>query len=127
MTKQKRTKLSILGLISLSLVIAAATYGFAEASTIPSAGILGVDYGVQSAYQVTRISYTLDVDNPSTFTAVDFDIDQSGVAIMAGVSITEKGQVVWADECEKAGAGWTCTFDESVDVLAADWLHVISD
>jgi len=127
MTKQKRTKLSILGLISLTLVIAAATYGFAEASTIPSAGILGVDYGVQSAYQVTRISYTLDVDNPSTFTAVDFDIDQSGVAIIAGVSITEKGQVVWADECEKAGAGWTCTFDESVDVLAADWLHVISD
>ena len=127
MTKQKRTKLSILGLISLSLVIAAATYGFAEASTIPSAGILGVDYGVKSVFQVSRISYTLDVDNPATFTAVDFDIDQSGVAIMAGVSITEKGQVVWADECEKAGAGWTCTFDESVDVLAADWLHVVSN
>ena len=69
MTKQKRTKLSILSLISLSLVIAAATYGFAEASTIPSAGILGVDYGVKSAYQVTRISYTLDVENPSLFTA----------------------------------------------------------
>jgi len=127
MTKQKRTKLSILGLISLSLVIAAATYGFAEASTIPSAGILGVDYGVKSAFQVSRISYTLDVDNPASFTAVDFDIDQSGVAIMAGVSITEKGQVVWADECEKAGAGWTCTFDQSVDVLAADWLHVVSN
>ena len=127
MTKQKRTKLSILSLISLTLVIAAATYGFAEASTIPSAGILGVNYGVQSAYQVTRISYTLDFDNPSTFTAVDFDIDQSGVAIVAGVSTTEKGQVVWADECEKTGAGWTCTFAESVDVLAADWLHVVSD
>ena len=127
MTKQKRTKQSILGLISLSLVIAAATYGFAEASTIPSAGILGVDYGVKSAFQVSRISYTLDVDNPATFTAVDFDIDQSGVAVMAGVSITEKGQVVWADECEKAGAGWTCTFDESVDVPAADWLHVVSN
>ena len=127
MTKQKRTKLSILSLISLSLVIAAATYGFAEASTIPSAGILSVDYGVISAYQVSRISYTLDVENPSLFTAVDFDIDQSGVVILAGVSITEKGSVVWADECEKAGTSWTCTFGESVDVLAADWLHVISD
>ena len=127
MTKQKRTKLSILSLISLSLVIAAATYGFAEASTLPSAGILGVDYGVKSAYQVTRISYTLDVENPSLFTAIDFDIDQSGVDIIAGVSITEKGSVVWADKCEKAGAGWTCTFGESVDVLAADWLHVISN
>ncbi len=127
MTKQKRTKLSILGLISLSLVIAAATYGFAEASTIHSAGILGVDYGVKSAYQVSRINYTLDVDNPSSFTAVDFDIDQSGVVILAGVSIAEKGSVVWADECEKAGTSWTCTFGESVDVLAADWLHVVSN
>jgi hypothetical protein len=127
MTKQKRTKLSILGLISLSLVIAAATYGFAEASTLPSAGILSVDYGVKSAYQVSRISYTLDVDNPTSFTAVDFDIDQSGVEILAGVSIAEKGNVVWADECEKAGTSWTCTFDESVDVLAADWLHVVSN
>jgi hypothetical protein len=126
MTKQKRTKLSILGLISLSLVIAMATYGFAEASAIPSAGILGVDYGVKSDFQVSRISYVLDVDNPSTFTAVEFDIDQSGVAIIAGVSLTEKGQVVWADDCAKASTGWTCTFAESVDVLAADWLHVIS-
>jgi len=127
MTKQKRTKLSILGLISLSLVIAAATYGFAEASTLPSAGILGVDYGVRSDYQVSRISYTLDVDNPSLFTAVDFDTDQSGVSILAGVSISEKGSVVWADECEKAGTSWTCTFGESVEVLAADWLHVVSN
>ena len=127
MTKQKRTKLSILSLISLFLVIAAATYGFAEASTLPSAGILSVDYGVKSVYQVSRISYTLDVDNPSMFTAVDFDIDQSGVVILAGVSIAEKGSVVWADECEQAGTSWTCTFDESVDVLAADWLHVVSN
>ena len=126
MTKQRRTKLSILGLISLTLVIAAASYGFAEASTIPSAGILGVDYGVESDFLVSRISYTLDFDNPSMFTAVDFDIDQSGVAIMAGVSASENGQVVWADECVKAAAGWTCTFAESVDVLDADWLHVIS-
>ncbi len=127
MTIQKRTKLSIIGLISLSLVIAAATYGFAGASAIPSAGILGVEYGVKSDFLVSRISYTLDVDNPATFTAVDFDVDQSGVAIIAGVSVTEKGQVVWADDCEKAGTSWTCTFDESVDVLAADWLHVVSN
>ena len=124
---QKRTKLSILGLISLSLVIAAATYGFAGASAIPSAGILGVEYGVKSDFLVSRISYTLDVDNPTSFTAVDFDIDQSGVSILAGVSITEKGPIVWADDCEKTGTSWTCNFDESVDVLAADWLHVVSN
>ena len=127
MTKQKRTKLSILGLVSLSLIIAAVSYGFAEANTVPSAGLLGVGYGVKSAYQVSRISYTLDVDNPTSFTAVDFNLDQSGVSVLAGVSVTEKGQVVWADQCEKSGAGWTCTFGESLDVLAADWLHVVSN
>ena len=126
MTKQRRTKLSILGLISLSLVIAAASYGFAEASAVPSAGILGVDYGVKSDFQVSRISYVLDYENTSKFTAVEFDIDQSGVALMAGVSVTEKGQVIWADDCVKSAAGWNCTFTESVDVLDADWLHVIS-
>ncbi len=31
------------------------------------------------------------------------------------------------DDCDKAGTSWTCTFDESVDVLAADWLHVVSN
>ncbi len=36
MTKQRRTKLSILSLISLSLVIAAATYGFAKATQSPA-------------------------------------------------------------------------------------------
>jgi hypothetical protein len=127
MTKRRRTKLSILSLVSLTLVIAAVSYGFSEVSTIPSAGILGVTYGVKSDYQVSRISYTLDVANPTSFTAVDFEIDQSALAIMAGVSITEKGQVVWADDCEKAGTHWTCAFDKSIDVLEADWLHVISN
>jgi len=124
MTKQKRTKMSILGLISISLVIAAASYGFIEANSMPSAGILGVDYGVQSAYQVTKISYTLDEANPTSFTAVDFELDQTAFAITAGVAGTEKGQVIWADDCEVTGAKWTCTFGESINVLAADWLTV---
>jgi len=126
MTKQKRTKIQLLGLVSLSLIIAAVTYGFAEVNSINSTGILGVGYGVKSAYQVSKISYTLDETNPTSFTAVDFEIDQTGATINAGVSTTEKGQVVWADDCELAGAKWTCTFDESIDVLAADWLHVFS-
>ena len=77
MTKQKRTRLSIMGLISLSLIIAAVSYGFAEAGAIPSAGILGVDYGVVSDLQVSKVSYILDVDEPSTFTAVVFEVDKN--------------------------------------------------
>lgn len=124
MTKQRRTRLSILGLISLTLIIAAASYGFAEAGAIPSAGILGVEYGVVSDLQVSKVSYTLDVDEPSTFTAVVFEVDRSGGSISAGVSVDKEGSIVWADQCDRAGSRWTCTFEESIDVLAADWLHV---
>jgi hypothetical protein len=127
MTKQKRTKLSIIGLVSLTLTIAAATYGFAGASTVPSAGLLGVDYGIDSPYDVSHITYTLDMADPTTFTAVVFELDQSGGSILAGVSPSEHGQITWADDCQRSGSRWTCTFGESVDVLAADWLHVASD
>ena len=126
MTKQKRTQVKVLGLVSLSLIIAAATYGFAEANSIHTAGILGAGYGVKSSYEVTKISYSLDLSDPSKFKAVDFVIDQLGTEIIAGVSATEKGQIAWAADCVKSDAIWTCTFAESLDVLAADWLHVSS-
>ncbi len=124
MTKQKRTKNQIIGLVSLSLIIAAATYGFAEVNTVNSAGILGVGYGVMSNYGVSKISYTLDEAAPTSFTAVVFEIDQVGTEVIAGVSSAKKGAVVWADDCQLTADKWTCTFDQSIDVLAADWLHV---
>ncbi|MCK4801044.1 MAG: hypothetical protein KAS84_03570 [Anaerolineales bacterium] len=126
MTKQKRAQVRVLGLVSLSLIIAATTYGFAEANTIHTAGILGAGYGVKSSYEVTKISYILDLSDPSKFKAVDFVIDQQGTEIIAGVSATEKGQIAWATDCVKSDALWNCTFAESLDVLAADWLHVTS-
>ena len=124
MTKQKRTKYQILGLVSLSLIIAAATYGFANVNTVNSAGILGVGYGVMSDYTVSKISYTLDEANPTFFTAVEFEVEHLNGSVIAGISGTRKGQVVWADDCQVTANKWTCTFDHSIDVLAADWLHV---
>jgi hypothetical protein len=127
MTKQKRTRYRVLGLVSLSLIIAAATYGFASMnSTIHGAGVLDAGYGVQSIYDVSRVIYTLNIEDPSTFTAVDFVIEESGAVVIAGVSATKNGQITWADDCEKNDYKWTCTFEESIDVLAADWLHVSS-
>ena len=126
MTNQKRKRQRVLGLVSLCLLIAAATYGFAEVNTIQSAGILGAGYGIKSSYEVSKISYTLDVENPSSFTAVDFVIEGESSEVFAGVSATETGEVIWADDCGKNSTTWTCTFAESIDVLAADWLFVSS-
>ncbi len=126
MTKQKRTQYRVLSLVSLSLIIAAATYGFAEANTIPGVSGMGAGYGVKSSYEVSRVSYTLDLEDPATFTAVDFVLEGEGSAIFVGVSASEKGEITWADDCENIGTQWTCSFDQSIDVLAADWLHVTS-
>ena len=127
MTKQKQTRTRILGLVSLSLIIAAGTYGFASMNTnIHGAGVLDAGYGVKTEYDISRVIYTLDVEDPGTFTAVNFVIDEDGAGLVAGVSATKNGQITWADDCEKNDYKWTCTFDESIDVLVADWLYVSS-
>ena len=127
MTKQKQTRYRVLGLLSFSLIIAAGTYGFASMNTsIHGAGVLDAGFGVQAEYEVSRVIYTLDVEDPGTFTAVNFVIDEDGAGLVAGVSATKNGQITWADGCEKINQKWTCTFEENIDVLAADWLHVSS-
>jgi hypothetical protein len=124
MKKEKRTKYRVLGLLTISLIIAAATYGFAGAHAVNSAAILGADFGVMSPYQVSKICYTLDESDPSYFTAVSFELGKSSAAVAAGVSATRGSQVTWAGDCQYNGVKWTCTFDDSISVLAADWLHV---
>ena len=126
MTEHKRTRVRLLGLVSLSLVIAAITFGFAEANTVHSAGVLGSGYGVKSPYKVSKINYVLDLEDPNKFVAVDFELEEEVGLINAGVSTSGKGKVIWADDCELASTRWTCTFSKGVDVLAANWLHIPS-
>jgi len=124
MTKQKRTRYQLIGLICLSLIIAAGTYGFARAEASGTSGLLEIGYGVQSAYQVTKINYLLDERNPTDFLAVSFELDQTPVSIQAGISESKGGQVIWADGCDLNGSQWTCWFAGSHDVRLANWLHI---
>ena len=125
MTKQKRTRYQIIGVISLSLIIAAVSYGFAAAKpNYSSAGIFGANYGVLSPYEVTKINYILDLEDPTTFTAVEFVITGDDLVAGAGISASKNGQITWAEDCEKSGAFWVCSFVGSTSVLEADWLHL---
>ena len=126
MTKQKRTQIRITAVVSISLVIAAISYGFAQANMTHSSGILGAGYGVKSPYEVSNINYVLDLEEPSTFTAVCFVLDQEIDLVQAGVSISNNGQIIWTTDCELTGPRWTCSFGDNIDLLAANWLHVIS-
>ena len=124
MTKQKRTKIQILGLISLSLIVAATTYGFVQVEGAGTTGLLDVGYGVLSEYKVTRINYILDEENPTNFLAVSFELDQLAAGVQAGISETKSGQIIWADYCDYSGYKWVCLFDGALDVRQANWLHV---
>jgi hypothetical protein len=125
MTNRKRTKYSIIGLVSFSLIIAAVTYGFTAINAAPGARILGDGYEL-SEFQVSKICYTLNEENPTEFTAVEFQLDQDSQGIAAGVSATKSGEIIWAEECSFDGRLWTCTFGESHHVLDAEFLHVAS-
>ena len=79
---------------------------------------------MKSMYVVSKVSYPLALEDPSTFVAVSFVLDTDDAVVTAGVSTTKNDQVVWADDCEKTVGKWTCSFNEQIDVFAADWLHV---
>ena len=124
MTKQNRTKYQIIGLMTLSLMIAAGTVGFARAEAVGTTGFFEVGYGVQSDYQVSRISYTLDEKNPTDFLAVSFSLDQSVSTVQAGISDSKSDQIIWADNCDFNGHNWVCSFGSSYDVRLANWLYI---
>jgi hypothetical protein len=129
MTKQRRTRIQITGLVSITLIIAAVSYGFASAqSDDPGVGgLFSAGYGIISPVEITKISYVLDEDEPTYFTDVKFYAPDLDSRPRAGVSGTRDGDVVWADACEEYGAFWKCTFQTPISVLKADWLYVEPD
>ena len=129
MTKQKRTRIQITGLVSLTLIIASVSYGFASASSESQGGggLFSAGYGVISPTEVTKISYVLDEENPTDFVAVKFYAAEISSSPRAGVAGTKDGEVIWADTCEEYGAFWKCTFGTPLSVFEGDWLFVEPD
>lgn len=123
---QKKTRTRIIAIISFALVITAVTFGFGQANLTHSAGFVGSGYGVKSPYEVSHIKYVLDLEDPSTFNSVSFVLDQDLSQVKAGISRSGNGKIIWADECDLNGPRWTCSFADTMELLAADWLHVDS-
>lgn len=123
-SKESRQK-KISRWIVITLLIAAATYGFATANSISIANLSGKGYGIRSIYDVSGIKYTLDSNNPEYFTEVNFQLIDQTAQIHAGVSVEKNSQVTWAEECKQDGNRFSCRFDPGIHVLEADWLHVV--
>ena len=129
MTKQKRTRMQITGLVSITLIIASVSYGFASANTDAPGigGLFSAGYGVISPVEVSKISYILAEEDPTTFVGVKFFAAEINSGFRAGVSGTKDGGVVWAEGCEAYGAFWKCSFETPISIFEGDWLFVEPD
>jgi len=110
--------------IGITLMIAAATYGFASANTLNISSLSGQGYGVKSTFEVSSVNYTLDAENPEYFTEVHFKLEKQDQPVHAGVSVEKNSKITWAESCVFEESGYSCSFEPRIHVLDADWLHV---
>lgn len=65
--------------VLISLVLAAATFAYAAANTVPSSNA-GDGSGTVSGYTVTNIHYTLDPTNPANISNVAFTLNSAAAS-----------------------------------------------
>jgi len=118
---RKITRPRTIGLVLLSLILAAAVYGFAAANTVPDT-YAGDGSGNILGYTVSSIAYTLTSDgDPSDIDQVAFTL--SAAAGQAYVSFD--GGVSWSSCTISGGTSVTCS-GLSQSVLAATSLRVVA-
>ena len=100
-----------IGLVMLTLILAAAVYGFAAANTVPNT-YAGDGSGTVLGYTVSNIAYTLNGDgNPSDIDSVAFTL--SAAAGQAYISFD--GGTTWDGCTISGGTSVTCgSLNESV-------------
>lgn len=123
MHRTKRT----LFVIVIALILAAVTFAYAAANTVPASGA-GDGSGDISGYTVSNIHYILNVANPQVIESVTFTL--TPITASAGAPTSVRIQLVstagnWYSCTESAGT-WTCNVSGAVTVLAADRLTVVS-
>lgn len=101
--RSKTTRIFVL--LAFVLILAAATYGFADANTFTggSAMNLGEGSATIAGYQVT-VAYNLNSSNPRGVDAIDLTLDKD--ATMVQISID--GGTNWIT-CTGAAKSWSCT------------------
>jgi hypothetical protein len=103
--RKRRRRLVLVALLAFVL----GTTGFAYAAGITfngasNAGAAGEGAGTISGYSVTNIKYTLNTDDPSKITGVQFSLTPN-TATTAQAKIT--GMASWAT-CTLASGTWSC-------------------
>jgi hypothetical protein len=125
----------ILVMFALALILSVSAYGFAASNSIAATAKLGDGSQAITGYTVDNINYTLDAStDPSTISAVAFNLTGTPVAASVRVQLVAGGTVYSSDGVSPActiGAATlgvapvTCTVS-SVDAVTVDTLHVVA-
>ena len=70
-----------LGLILIAAAAGLGAYAFTTSNTVDTGSAGGVSQATIAGYQVTNVSYTQDATDPSTWSAVDFDLDSNATQV----------------------------------------------
>jgi hypothetical protein len=116
-------------MIILALILAAAVYGFAAANTVPDT-YAGDGSGTISGYYICNLVYTLGSPDPSTITALSFelydDVACTTPANASSVFVSFTGGTPYAD-CSPSPADYQISCSGlTQSVLGASSLRVIA-
>jgi hypothetical protein len=108
--------------VLMALILAAATFAFANANTVPSSGA-GDGEGIISGYTVSGIRYILNAANPGTIDEVRFILTPDAGAGAPNTVMIQLGGNWYT--CT-GGAPWSCSVGGAVTVLDALTLRVVA-
>jgi len=112
-------------LVLLALVMAASTYAFAAANTVPTSSA-GDGQGAISGYTISNIHYTLDAANPALLSSVAFTVTPAaGASAPATVTVQFAAGGAWSTCTNTAGTSWSCPVT-GITALAAENLRVVA-
>jgi hypothetical protein len=70
-----------LGIVVVAAAAGLGAYAFTTSNTVDTGSAAGVGQATIAGYQVTNVSYTQDSVDPSTWSAVDFDLDSNATQV----------------------------------------------
>jgi len=112
--------LKVLFAVVAILAIAAASYAFAAANTVPDT-LAGDGTGDVSGYTVTDVVYNLNATNPNTLDSVAFDLGAAAAQVQ--VQLVASGS--WYGCTLDSGTVWECD-TTGLAVSSIDQLRVVA-
>jgi opacity protein-like surface antigen len=125
--KRKRSRLVFL--LVLAVILAAATYGFAAANTVPDV-VAGDGTGDVSGYEITNLIINLDDTDPSKVHDIQFEVNSvpSYMVVTVGTDdgTTFTDTYTLGSECSFSGSVATCTPGTMPSVVNVEFVRVIA-